>query len=127
MALPTIQIKDIPDEGLALDVPLPAPWVRAVLEVSNLAPVGDPAGRLLARLQLSGTNALLAGTVEATVTGQCVRCLNPVNLTVRSEFALHLEPAAAAAKARHGAKEEIDLTADDLDVDHYDNDRIELD
>jgi uncharacterized protein len=125
MTLPILQLRDIPEDGLTLDAPLDAAWLGHVLADSGLTPAGDPAGSAHVRVQLNGREVLLTGTVEAKLRAQCVRCLADTEVSVRSEFALNLEPR-PAARGPKGKQSEVELTSDELDVDYYDDEKIDL-
>lgn len=127
MTLRVVSIDDIPDEGLALDEPLDQAWLVAALENSGYAPAkGGADARASLRLdRQQGRDVLLTGTVHASLETQCVRCLEPLDVQVSSEFTLHLEPRPPHdPEARR--RDEIELTADELDVDYYDDEQIDL-
>jgi uncharacterized protein len=124
MTLPSFQLRDIPDDGITVEAALDAATLGSMLEGSEFAPVGDPPGQTRVRIDKHDRDVTLVGTVDATLRGTCARCLEPVDLPVHADFVLHLTPAAGAGALR--AHEEIDLKPEDLDEDHYVDDRIEL-
>jgi uncharacterized metal-binding protein YceD (DUF177 family) len=124
MPLPTIHLNEVPEDGLTVEATLDAAWLRSALVETGYEPASDPAGRATLRLDKHGRDVLLSGTVDAKLTSACVRCLTGVPLDVHAEFTLNLEP--ATTRPHPGRKEEVELTADELDVDVYENDRIDL-
>lgn len=120
---PTISIQSIPEEGLSLDMALSHGWLRNILEGSSVAPAAGE-GRASVRLDLHKLEVTLSGTADLSVVGECVACLEPVTLPVHAEFQLVLMPGARRARTR--PHEEIELTADELDVDYYEDDSIDL-
>jgi uncharacterized protein len=126
MTLPTIQFRDIPDDGLAVDAPLSASWLGGQLEGTGIEPARDPAGVAHLRLDKSGRDVIVSGTVEAAVRAECVRCLEPVSLDLRTTFSLTLRPRPPAEPERVGGRDDIELEAQELDEDYYEHDRIEL-
>lgn len=126
-APPTIAIDQIPEgEGLSLDLALAPSWLADVLGDTEVAPAGDPQGRARVRLDLDGRDVILSGEFSLRVRAECVACLEPVELPVGASFQLLLEPAGKRAPAKAGAHDEVELSADELDVDEYRDDRIEL-
>lgn len=124
MTPPILHLNEIPDEGLTLDVLLDAGWMRSALQDTGFEPARDPAGRATIRIDKKGRDVLLSGTVDASLTTECVRCLAEMPVQVHSDFTLHLEPATARPAVPPGR--EIELAAHELDMDYYENDRIDL-
>ncbi len=130
MTLRVVAIDEIPeDTGLALDEPLDASWLKTALEGSGFeanASAEGPRGHVALRLdRQQGREVLLTGTARATLDTTCVRCLETLTVAVVAEFTLHLEPRPAVdpnAKLR----DEAELTADELDVDYFDDDDIDV-
>jgi uncharacterized metal-binding protein YceD (DUF177 family) len=123
-APPVIHVDQVPEgEGLSLDLALEASWLASVLEGTELASTGP--GRARVRFDLDGRDVTLSGDFALRVHAECVACLKPVDLDVASEFQLQLEPA-GAKPAKGALPDEVELTADELDVDHYEDGRIDL-
>jgi uncharacterized protein len=125
MSLPAIHLRDIPDDGLTVDAPLDGAWLGLDHADSGYSPVDARKATAHVRHEKHGRDVTLTGTVDAPVQAPCVRCLEPVALDVHADFALHLEP--KPAKSPHAPHEELDLKADELDADYYENDTIDLD
>ncbi len=125
MALPSFHLRDIPDEGITVDAAIDAATMRGMLEGSEFTPAKDPAGSVHVRIDKHGRDVTLTGKVDATLHATCGRCLEPVDVTSHSDFVLHLTPPPANVDPRR-AHDELELSADELDQDHYENDRVEL-
>lgn len=133
MALPIIQLKDIPADGLTVDASIDAGWLRRELETTGFEPASDPAGTAHVRVDLSGRDVILTGNARVKLRGECVRCLAPVELEVAPEFTLHLVPAPTAPRASNAAgtprrskHAEVELSAEELDQDVYEDERVDL-
>ncbi len=125
MAPPVIYIDRIPEEGLPLELVLDTAWLDEVLGTAELSTTPGGVGHASLRLDLSERNVYVSGRFEAPVQATCVACLDPVTIDLRADITLHLEPAATAKPGR-GPHEEVELTRDELDVDVYTEDRIDL-
>lgn len=121
---PTVTVDSIPEEGLPLTLALDPAWLAGVLADASMKPVeGTHAGAKL-RLDRDGDDVTVSGTLKARVAAECVACLEPVELPIETEFQLHLSPAAKARPRRPG--EEVELSPDELDADHYADGKVEL-
>lgn len=125
MAPPVIIFDRIPDDGLQQELVLDEAWVAQVLDTTHLMTVPGAPGSASVRLDKDGRNVFLSGRFEVTVQADCVACLERLTLTLGADLVLHLEPAGTAkpGKATH---EEVELSRDELDVDVYTDDRIDL-
>ncbi len=133
IAPPIIAVDTIPAEGLSLSVDLDPAWLGEVLEgtevvVAAAGPgVEKPSARV--RLDLDGRNALMTGDFRLDLTATCVACLEPFALRLAAPFTLHLTPEAPAinvVQRGKGPPPEVELSADELDLDTYHDGRIEL-
>ncbi|MBI3456179.1 MAG: DUF177 domain-containing protein [Candidatus Rokubacteria bacterium] len=107
-----VRISEIPDEGLQID------------SAADLGPVFSEEGWSLDRVRLlierrSG-EVSVTGRCQATARLQCSRCLEVLVTQVGPEVDLHLLPSPAN---RH---EEIELGPDDLEVDFYHGDTLDV-
>jgi uncharacterized protein len=106
-----VRVPDIPVEGLS------------VTDAAALGPVyRDPTWRLeRVRLQLErdGVDVFVTGEIQANVSQACGRCLEPSPVDVAVPLDVRLIP-------RPATGDNIELAADDLDVDFYDKDEIDL-
>lgn len=107
-----VRISEIPDEGLHIASP------------SEVGPVFAEEGWTLDALSLfierrSG-EVTVSGSYRATARHACSRCLEPLVTELGPEVDLHLFPAPAS---RH---EEVELGPDDLEVDFYQGDTLDV-
>jgi uncharacterized protein len=106
-----IRVPDIPTEGLS------------ITDASALGTVyRDPTWRLLGvnlHLERDGADVFVTGEVRAAVTQACGRCLEPSPADVTAALDVRLVPRPATA-------DNVELAADDLDVDFYDKDEIDI-
>ena len=106
-----VRVPDIPNEGVS------------VTEVGALGPVcRDPTWRLERvelRMERDGAEVFVTGEIGAAVSQACGRCLEPVPVTVTAVLDVRLAPRPATADS-------VELAADDLDVDFYDKDEIDV-
>jgi uncharacterized protein len=106
-----IRVSDLEEQGLAVSDP------------SVLAPAfSDPSWRLDAlELQISpdGADVVVQGGLTATVPQMCGRCLESFPARVDVNVDVRLLP-------RPATKDPVELGADDLDVDFYVDDQLDL-
>lgn len=106
-----VRVPDIPTEGLS------------ITDAGALGPVyRDPTWRLERvdlRLERDGSEVFVTGEIGAAVTQACGRCLEPVPVTLTAALDVRLMPRPATADS-------VELAADDLDVDFYDKDEIDV-
>jgi uncharacterized protein len=105
-----IRVSDIQEEGLTVD------------DVAAIGAFSDPAWRLDAvslRVERDERDVLVSGEVRATVPQTCGRCLEPFPAGVRAAVDVRLIPRPATA-------DNVELASDDLDVDFYQNDQLDL-
>lgn len=121
---PSIRAETIPEEGLQLELSLDASWLTEVLADAEMRPASGTHGAARVRLDLSEKDVIVSGSVKATLTAECVACLEEVTLPVEGEFTLVLSP--ASSQKAHKPHEEVELTSDELDTDVYEDDTIKL-
>ena len=105
-----IRVSDIQEDGLMVD------------HVTAVGSFSDPAWRLDAvslRVLREHVDVLVSGEVLATVPQLCGRCLEPFPADVRAAVDVRLIPRPATA-------DNVELAPDDLDVDFYRNDELDL-
>jgi uncharacterized protein len=108
-----IQVSELPEEGLSFD---DAAQFRSAF--------GDQTWQLEAlRLTLmpDGSDVSVDGQIEAIVPQACSRCLEPFRANVSARVDMHLTPRPATGGDSN------ELGQDDLDVDFYVNDQLDLD
>ena len=106
-----IRVSELEDEGLRIDD------VEALGAVFN-----DPAWRLTSvalEVQPDEDEVLVHGRLTATLPQTCSRCLEAYTARVDAPVEVRLVPKPAGADS-------VELGADDLDVDFYDNDELDV-
>ena len=106
-----VRVPDITTEGLSIT---DAEALGAVYR--------DPAWRLLdvdLRIERDGRDVFVTGEIHAAVSHACSRCLEPMPGEVTAPVDVRLVPRPATA-------DNVELAADDLDVDFYDKDEIDI-
>lgn len=107
-----IRVPDIQEDGLTVDD-----------TAAVGAPFSDPAWRLETlhlRLERDVRDVLVRGEIGATVPQVCSRCLEAFSARVRAGVDVRVVPRPATA-------DRVELASDDLDVDFYDKDELDLD
>lgn len=73
-------------------------------------------------LKKCGTDIYLTGKVKTELKLQCSRCLEPFQFPVNNELKTHFVP-----KVEPGTEHpEVELTASDIEIEYYDEDRIDI-
>jgi len=105
-----IRVSDIQEDGLTVD------------DMTAVGPFSDPAWRLdgvALRLERDDFDVLVSGEIRATVPQVCGRCLEPFGAPVRAAVDVRVIP-------RRATSDSVELASDDLDVDFYQNDELDL-
>jgi uncharacterized protein len=107
-----IRVAEIPDEGLQIEGldAFPEPFQDPTWKLDDLS----------LTLEKDGDAVLVTGRLVARVPQPCGRCLEPLTVTVRPEVDARFVP------SRRGHGEEMELGADDLETDVYDDGIIDL-
>ena len=107
-----IRVAEIPEDGLQIEGPgaFPHPFQDASWTLDDL----------LLTVEKDGEAVFVKGAVVASIPEHCGRCLEPYAVTIRSEVDARFVP----NPRRRG--EEMELGADDLETDVYDNGIIDL-
>ncbi|MBI1848013.1 MAG: DUF177 domain-containing protein [Candidatus Rokubacteria bacterium] len=105
-----IRVSDIPDEGLAIEDATRFPARTGA--ASRLEAVRLHIGR-------DGEDVVVQGEVTASASLQCSRCLESFPLEVRASVDARLAPRPPVGAA-------VELGPDDLDVDFYEHDQVDL-
>jgi len=106
-----LRVSDISDDGLTI-------------EDASLfgSPFPDPSWRLEGvhlRAERDGEDVVIAGEIDATVPVACGRCLEEFPVTIEVPIDVRHLPRPVVA-------DDAELGADDLDLDFYDNDELNL-
>jgi uncharacterized protein len=106
-----IRVSELEEQGLRID------------DVAALGQVfADPSWRLESvalEVEPDGTDVFVHGRLAATVPQTCGRCLEVFAARVEAPLDVRLVPRPAVA-------DNVELGADDLDVDFYENDQLDL-
>jgi uncharacterized protein len=106
-----IRVSELEEQGLRID------------DVEALGAVfSDPSWRLESialEVEADGTDVFVRGRLGATVPQTCGRCLEVFPARIDAPVDVRLVPKPAASDS-------IELGADDLDVDFYDNDELDV-
>jgi len=112
------KFNEISDEGLSLNVPLSADWLKE--ECPDLE--AKPAREGLAfkgHLSRQGDDAFLRGTLSGVLDSTCARCLEPARVPVRI-------PIQVSFVASDDDDDDDAEDQDDVDVAHFDGDEINI-
>ena len=106
-----IRVSELEEQGLRIDdvAALAAAW-------------SDPSWRLSSvalEVEADGADVFVRGRLTATVPQTCSRCLEEFAARVDTRVDVRLVPRPAAADS-------VELGADDLDVDFYENDELDV-
>ena len=106
-----IRVSELHEEGLTLhdSSQFIAPFADAAWSLDGLALHLEPDGR----------DVLVTGEIQATVPVVCSRCLEPFPTRVKADVDLRFAPRPTGADS-------VELGTDDLDVDFYANDQLDL-
>lgn len=119
----SIPISDLDAAGKPYEFPVRAAWLRGVLEGHEATPVGED-GHLAVRLSKSGTDVVVHGSLTASLTMPCARCLEPVAIAVKQPITALLVP---RSKLRQEGMDEYEFSAADADMLPYDGETVVLD
>jgi uncharacterized protein len=113
------KINEIGDEGLSLNLPLSADWLKT--ECPNLdATVGREGLRFKGNLSRQEDDVFLTGTLSGVLDCTCSRCLEPARLPLKLQ--IHV----TFVEKDGASDDDEDEDEDDVDVAHYEGDEIDL-
>jgi len=116
-----IHIPNITDEGLELTFSHDGIWFR------NLLPEGEEGlfalerVDVVCRVQKIRESIYIHGSLGTTVTTGCSRCLEDALIPIDDHFQYTLAP------HRNESREDQELSRDDMNMEHYDGETIDLD
>jgi uncharacterized protein len=126
-----VSIADLDAGGREFTFAVRAAWVRGALEDTDATAAGAD-GKLGVRVSKSGNDVVVHGRLDIDLTTQCARCLKDVTLHLEHPLTALMVPASdlrghggKGGKGRDG--EEVELTAEELDVVTYSGETIALD
>jgi DUF177 domain-containing protein len=107
-----IRVAEIPDEGLQIEGPeaFPQPFLDPNWKLDDVSLM----------VEKDADAVFVRGRLAARVPQQCGRCLEPYTATVEPEIDARFVP------SPHRRGEEVELGADDLETDVYDNGVVDL-
>ncbi|HEV8309893.1 MAG TPA: DUF177 domain-containing protein [Methylomirabilota bacterium] len=106
-----VRVSEIPEEGLR---------VESVTEVEDVFPdEGWSLDAVSLLIERQGGEVAVSGSFRATARFLCSRCLEPIASAVGPDLDLHLMPTPSA-------REEVELSPDDLEVDFYQGDILDV-
>jgi uncharacterized protein len=128
MSKNTIKIHEIQassEDALSTQLSFGVEWLKKALE-EDLFPTQNESSTLSLEIssQMNGDEVLVRGTGEAKLTLCCSRCLEAAPYEFPLEFDLLFAPRAKEPKVRDG---EILLRTEELDLDFFDGEEIDLD
>ncbi len=85
-------VHDLQNAPKVIDAPLPAEWLRELLNDCEAVPFDNEPGHLEVRLTMSGRDVIVHGRVRAALGMPCGRCLKPMKLDIDTEISLMLSP-----------------------------------
>jgi len=117
-----VSVAGIPETGLELTLDLGADWFEDWQREDPHLEFVSP-GSLTAALRLDrhGRDFLLRGRLEGEIHLSCSRCLEPLACPVAADFDILLVPGPEPVSS-----EDKDLTAEELDLDHFSGEVIDL-
>ena len=120
-----IPVRELDVAGKPFRFPVRTAWVRGALEGTAVGAT-EQDGHLELRLSRSGTDVVVRGKLEAQVTAQCARCLEPAPVVV-SETISALAVPATTVRQSSGGKDDDDLSPDQADFIAFDGETVVLD
>lgn len=117
-----IIVSEIPPEGLSVEFSRDDGWFRRQAPVEILNRFHAESILFSCTASRMGRQVAIKGSVQLRLAAFCTRCLEPVNLSLKGDFFYTMNPEIS----REDGGQEIELSANDLEVGFYDNDRIEL-
>jgi uncharacterized protein len=126
-----VSIADLDAGGREFTFAVRAAWVRGALEDTDATATGTD-GKLDVRLSKSGNDVVVRGRIDIDLTTQCARCLKDVMLHLEHPLTALMVPASEIHGKSRGARrdgdgDEVELTAEELDVVTYSGETIALD
>ena len=119
------KIKDIGEDGLAVDVPLTAAWLAAEVPDLNGRP-GLAGLSVRGTLQRTGEDFLFRARMRGVVETTCVRCLEPARVPLDEEITLTFLPKSSARRDDVDPDDDVADEENDVDVAYFSGDEINL-
>jgi uncharacterized protein len=122
----TIKTSEIDAGGKDYRFVLRSPWLRGVLE-GHEATAASNDGVVAVRASKSGADVVVHGSLDATVTVPCARCLEPVDVDVHSDLSVIYVPGSKVKDAEDSGKVEYTLEDAEADTLPFDGETVVLD
>jgi uncharacterized protein len=116
-----IIINNIPDEGLKISLHKDRDWFRNLLPEKEKDDFSIQGIDVFCEAKRILETVFIDGSLEATVTANCCRCLETTHLPVKTNFRYTFVP------EKKGSKQEDELSTEDLEYGYYQDDVIDLD
>ncbi len=116
-----ISISNIPEEGLDLRFSKGGEWFHQYVPMEDGCDFSIDKIDVRCQVKKVLENVSIKGTVEAKGMIGCSRCLEWFDFPVESDFSYVFTPA-----EDYKDEDEIELTCEDLDYDHYEGDLLDL-
>lgn len=96
----SVNVHELDDGPKELSGPLPREWISQILRDTDVQPSGPDNGTLKLLLTKNGSDVLVQGGLDLTVSLPCARTLDPAVYRLRPEVFLMLTPAGARRDGR---------------------------
>jgi len=120
-----ISAGDLDAGGRRYLFPVRVPWMRMALE-DHEATAGGSDGKLDVRASKSGSDVVVHGTLQATLSVPCARCLEPVTVEIDEPISL-LVVTQTGVSNKKSPSEEDEVLAGEADTVPYDGETVVLD
>ena len=116
-----IIINNIPDEGLNISLHKDGDWFRDLLPEKEKDDFSIERIEVFCQAKRIRETVFIDGSLETTVTSNCCRCLEVTHVPVKINFRYTFVP------EKNRAKQEDELSTEDLEYGYYQDDVIDLD
>jgi len=116
-----IHIPKITDDGLELTFSHDGIWFRDLLPEGEEELFALERVDVVCRVQKIRESVYIRGALGTTVTTGCSRCLEEAIVSINGHFEYNITP------CRDEHLDEMELSHNDMDVEHYDGETIDLD
>ena len=121
-----IGVHELDAGGKDYDFPIRAAWIRGALE-GHEASAASNDGRVKVRASKSGHDVVVHGTLDATLTIPCARCLEPFELPIHSDLSVLYVPASRMKTSEDTGEKELQLDDAEADTLPYAGESVVLD
>jgi len=126
----TLPVSDLDAGGRAFAFVVRPPWIRGALEDQGDREgpgASENPGALAVRASKSGHDIVVHGTLDATVTVSCARCLDAFAMPVHSDIRVLYVLASRMKSKGRDSEDDVPLTEEESDTFPYDGDTVVLD